>query len=171
MKKILIFLLILFAGLRIQAQTSSVQEANKLYAQKEYQKSAEKYEAIIKNEGAAPELYYNLGNAYFKSDELAKAILNYERALRLFPAYEDAKYNLEFANRKVVDNIEMTDTFFLRKWGNELMKLQTSNAWFYTAVVLFLVALVTFLLFIFGNSIFIRKGSFYIGLICFVFLS
>ena len=148
------------------AASASFASANKLYTQKKYREAAEMYEMVIKNEGVAPELYYNMGNAYFKSNELAKAILNYERALRIAPGYNDARYNLEFANQKVIDNIEMNDSFFLKKWVNALMKTMTSNGWFYISVVLFVVSLVSFLMFVFGNSRLVRKSFFYTGVIC-----
>lgn len=166
MRKILISLLMLFVLANVvSAVVVSFEEANQLYAEKKYSAAAELYETIITEEGVAPELYYNLGNAYFKSNELAKAILNYERAVRISPRYADAKFNLEFANQKVIDNIELIDTFFLKKWITTLMKTMTSNGWFYTAAIFFVIALIAFMIFIFGHSRFIRKSFFYIGLI------
>lgn len=166
MKKILLSLLMLFVLINVvDAASSTFVSANKLYAQKEYKEAAELYESLIQKEGAAPEVYYNLGNAYYKSNELAKAILNYERALRIAPGYEDAKFNLAFANQKVIDNVEMSDTFFLKKWMQSLMKLLTSNGWFYTSVITFMVALIAMLIFVFGGSKFIRKFFFYVGVV------
>jgi len=149
----------------IFAESATFTRANKLYAQKNYSEAAGLYETVIKNDGVAPELFYNLGNAYFKSNELAKAILNYERALRIAPGYEDAKNNLEFANKRVIDNIVMADTFFLKKWISSLMKIQTSNGWFYTAVILFILTLIAFLVFIFGSTKLLRKTFFYTGFV------
>jgi len=166
MKKILISILMLVIMANVvNAASVTLASANKLYTQKQYREAAEMYETIIKKEGAAPELYYNLGNAYIKSNELAKAILNYERALRIAPGYDDAKFNLAFANQKVIDNVEMTDSFFLKKWLNSLMKTLTSNGWFYTSVTLFIIALIAFLVFVFGSSRLMRKSFFYVGVI------
>lgn len=165
MKKILISVLMLFIAIMIHADSISFEAANKLYAEKQYAESALMYEEVIENKGVAPELYYNLGNAYFRLNELAKAILNYERAIRLSPQYADAKHNLEFANMKVIDQVELMDTFFLKKWVSACMKLQTSNAWFMTAVVFFAVAMVALLIFIFGGTKLIRKSSFYVGVV------
>lgn len=165
MKKILISILMLFIAVIIHAESISYEAANKLYAEKKYAESALMYEEILKNEGVASEIYYNLGNAYFRLNELAKAILNYERAIRLSPQYADAKHNLEFANMKIIDNVELMDTFFLKKWISACMKLQTSNAWFITAVVFFAFAMVTLLMFVFGSTKLIRKSSFYVGVV------
>lgn len=155
----------LFVVANIVSATVSFDKANKFYAEKKYSEAAELYEALIDSVGVAPELYYNLGNAYFKSNELAKAILNYERAIRIAPGYADAKFNLEFANQQVIDNVVEIETFFLKKWINTLMKTMTSNGWFYIAASVFLIALISFLIFIFGRSKLIRKSFFYIGLI------
>ena len=148
----------LFIAVIIHAESISYEAANKLYAEKKYAESALMYEEILKNEGVASEIYYNLGNAYFRLNELAKAILNYERAIRLSPQYADAKHNLEFANMKIIDNVELMDTFFLKKWISACMKLQTSNAWFITAVVFFAFAMVTLLMFVFGSTKLIQIG-------------
>lgn len=166
MRKVItsLMMLVVVANL-VYAAPTALAKANKLYAEKDYSAAAELYETIIKDEGVAPELYYNLANAYFKSNELAKAILNYERAIRIAPGYDDAKFNLEFANQKVVDSIDEIDAFFLMKWTNSLMKTMTSNGWFYTSALLFTMALIAFLIFIFGYSKAIRKSFFYIGFI------
>ena len=95
MKRIILFLsLILCFGVAAFAQSAALKQANNLYAKGNYSDAAKIYEQILSKEGVAPELYYNLGNAYFKSNETGKSILNYERALRLSPRYEDARVNL-----------------------------------------------------------------------------
>ena len=164
MRRIIIssMLMLLITGF-VRSEATTVEEANKLYAEKKYAEAALKYEGILINQGVAPELYYNLGNAYFRMNELGKAILNYERALRLAPRYADARFNLEFANQKVIDNIELSDTFFLKKWIGAIMRLMTSNGWFYFAAIFFIPALAALLLFVFGNTKVLRKTSFYIG--------
>jgi hypothetical protein len=150
------------------AQQEALLKANDLYAKGQFEAAAAGYESILLSEGVAPELYYNLGNAYFKSNELGKAILNYERALRLAPDYADAKHNLEFANLKVVDNIDVNDEFFLKKWFDLLVKLRSSNGWFYFGGVIFILTLLSFLLFVFGRTTLVRKLFFYIGLTGFI---
>lgn len=151
------------------SSSDSIKQANDLYAQGEYLLAAEQYENIISNQGVAPEIYYNLGNAYYKADETGRAILNYERALRLAPNYADAKHNLELAQLKVLDNVPAIETFFLMKWIENLIKLFSSNTWIYISVSLFVVAIILAFLFVFGNSHNLRKFSFYISLVLLVF--
>ncbi len=146
-------------------ETASVEEANHLYAEKKYIEAAAMYEEILDTQGSSPELYYNLGNAYFRLNELGKSILNYERALRLSPGFADAKFNLEFANQQVVDNIVLSDSFFLKRWVSAIIKFYTTNTWFIIAAVFFILALPSLLIFIFGRNKLMRKSFFYIGFV------
>lgn len=170
MKRIaLLFSLFLVYTTLVTAQSSVVlKKANDLYIKGNYEAAAKLYETVLQNEGVAPELYYNLGNAYYKSNEIGRSILNYERALRLNPSFDDARYNLEIAQLKVVDNITASPTFFVGRWVENLIKLASSNQWFYTGLLLFIVGLVATFIFIFGNTRAIRRLSFYCGLVLFV---
>jgi tetratricopeptide (TPR) repeat protein len=113
------------------AQEASLQfeQANQLYRSGEIQKSAEMYEAIVKNGYESPSLYYNLGNAYFKLENIPSAILNYERAKRLAPHDEDISYNLKLANLRVIDKIEPIPQLFFTEWWNALIHLFTVDGW------------------------------------------
>ena len=159
---ILFFSLILCFGTVLLGQ-SAMKLANDLYSSGNYSDAAKYYEKALNTEGVAAELYYNLGNAYYKSNETGKSILNYERALRLDPSYDDARTNLELAQLKVVDNIVQTPTFFVGRWVESLIKILTSNQWIILSFLLFLVCLILVFLFIFAPSLFIRRFSFYLG--------
>ena len=166
MKRIILFLgLILCFGSAIFAQSPAVKQANDLYAAGNYSDAAKLYENILAKEGVASQLYYNLGNAYYKSNETGKSILNYERALRLSPRYDDARFNLELAQLKVVDNIVQTPTFFVGRWIENLIKLLTSNQWIGISFSVFILCLIFAFLFVFARTLTIRKVSFYVGTI------
>lgn len=143
-----------------QVEINLLQRANELYAQGEFLLAAHLYEQILLEKGVAPELFFNLGNAYFRAHEIARAILNYERALRLNPRFVDARYNLELAQARVLDNIIAPEPFFLKRLINKLISDFTSNQWFYFSWILFIVSLICFLLFVFGRSRTLRKISF-----------
>lgn len=110
-------------------------------------------------------LYYNLGNAWFKQGNYPKAILNYERALRLDPSYSDARYNLEFTSNFVQDKIEPVPEFILKSVARKVCYVMGSNAWAVIFLVLLAAALVMGLLFLLGSSVGKRRVGFYCGIV------
>ena len=152
MKLLLILLTTLFA------------DANAQYAEGNYAEAALQYEQVIAHSPSA-EAYYNLGNAYFKQGELAQAILAYERALRIEPAYKDAKHNLLFAQSRIVDNIEDTQSFFLSNWLKAVRNALSERTWMIVSIVLFLAMLIAFFLFAFSQTVWVRKTAFYTSLV------
>lgn len=113
---------------------------------------------------ASPELYTNTGDAFFKTEDYAHAILYYERALRLDPSYSDARHNLELANSLVQDRIESVPEFFLRGWMRSLGWKLPSDAWAVLCLVLLAGALALALFFLLGRSSAVRKTGFFAGI-------
>lgn len=157
----ILYIFLFCLGVSVYAQSSTLKSANELYSKGDYSAAAQIYETILEKEGVAPQVYYNLGNAYYKLNETGRSILNYERALRLAPGFEDAKTNLSMAQLKVVDNIVPTPDFFLVGWIEQLVKLLTSNNWFYASVLMLILCLITGFAFLFSNTHSLRKISFY----------
>jgi tetratricopeptide (TPR) repeat protein len=153
----------------ILAQTNAITQANILYAKGNYADAAKLYEKVLSTEGVAPELYFNLGNAYYKLNEVGRSILSYERALRLNTMYDDARVNLELARLKVVDNINQNQSFFIGRWIQNFIKVFNSNQWLLFSFTLFLVTLIGVFVFIFGSTQQIRRISFYVGLVLLIF--
>ena len=120
LKRIFIAAFLLYS-LGVQAQTDSLfAVANEAYKQKNYQNAIHSYSDLVSLGYQSPTLYYNIGNAYFKSEQLAKSILWYERALRLAPSNEDILHNLAFANNQIIDEMDIVPEFFLKKWIRSL---------------------------------------------------
>ena len=111
------------------------------------------------------ELYYNLGNAYFKAGENARAILNYERALRLDPSDPDIRYNLDFARSLTQDRIDEVPEFILKTWTRKMGYLMSSNAWAVLSLFLLAAALALILLFLLGPTVGARRWGFFTGLV------
>ena len=138
------------------------------YAAEQWAEAAGCWNSIVSLGVEAPELYYNLGNAYFKQDEIARAILNYERALKLDPSYSDARFNLEFAGESVQDKIESVPEFFLEVWGRKACWLLPSNAWAGLFIFFLAVLLVMVLLFLLGRTTATRRTGFIAGIAAFL---
>ena len=166
MKRFIICNLLLSIGLCVFAQ-ADFDAANAAYAEGRYDEAAAMYQALIDEQPNAT-LYYNLGNAEFKQGELAQAILNYERALRLKPNYKDAQYNLAFAQSKITDNIVEQD-FFLSSWARTVRNSLSESTWLILSIALFILALTGLLLFLLGREPWLRKTSFHIAWIALLF--
>lgn len=143
-------------------------EAVKAYQAKQYEKSAQlllqEVEANKKQGKESAALYYNLGNAYFRANEVAKAILYYERAQLLDPSNADISHNIAYANTRIEDKIVKAGNFFVRDWYNALENLFTSNTWAALAIISFLALIASCFFFFFGKKIWIKKTAFYGGL-------
>jgi len=146
---------------------SDFEVANAAYAEGRYEEAAAGYEALIA-EAPNATLYYNLGNARFKQGELAQAILNYERALRLKPNHKDAKYNLAFAQSKITDNIAEQD-FFVLAWARAVRNSLSERTWLILSICLFILLLTGILLFLLGREPWLRKTAFHTAWIAILF--
>lgn len=141
--------------------------ANAAYADGRYEEAAAMYQTLLDEQPDAT-LYYNLGNSRFKQGELAQAILNYERALRLKPNYKDAQYNLAFAQSRITDNIVEQD-FFLSSWARTVRNNLSERTWWSTSIGLFICALIALLLFLLGRELWLRKTAFHVAWIALLF--
>jgi len=160
--------LFLFLNTSIFAQdfTAGLTEAQLLYDEGKYLAAAEKYESILVETGKISfEIYYNLGNAYFKADNLPAAILNYERAKKIKPTNEDLLFNLEIANQQVVDEFEQVPELSVNKWYRSFVLSIPSNTWAFLSIILFIIALVGAAFFLSGNMLSIKKTALSIALV------
>lgn len=160
-------LLSLGASMNIQAKdldslwTAGVQA----YTDGKFSDASAAWTSIEESGQKSAKLYYNLGNAWFKQGNYPKAILNYERALRLDPSYSDARYNLEFTSNFVQDKIEPVPEFILKSVARKVCYVMGSNAWAVIFLVLLAAAQVMGLLFLLGSSVGKRRAGFYCGIV------
>ena len=132
MKKLLIISFIVFSAGFSPAQVSRfqglVQEANQYYADGKYNEAIAAYEEVLAGNYESAALYFNLGNAYFKVNNIPSAIWNYEKALKLDPTDEDIRFNLDLANSRMIDKIEPFPEFFLKTWLRSPRDMASSNS-------------------------------------------
>jgi tetratricopeptide (TPR) repeat protein len=133
------------------------------YKAAQYEKSISIYENIVAQGYQSAELYFNLGNAYYKSNKFPMAIVNFERALKLNPNDEDIKFNLQLANTHVVDKLDVLPEFFLKTWKQSFVQILNSNQWAVLSLVTFIVGLGLLLLFFLTDKAMLRRFSFWIG--------
>jgi hypothetical protein len=154
-----------------KASTVTKASADSLYTAERYQEAAQQYEALLKR-GESADLYYNLGNAYYRMDDITHAVLAYERALLLSPGDADVRFNLQMARSKTIDKIVPESEMFFVTWYRSLVRLMSVDAWARTAIVSLLCFMLLGLVYLFAQRIWLRKVGFFGGvlfLVVFIF--
>ena len=176
MKRLLIYLFLLLNLASIAQDTNLVtaddpmqlfELGNEAYKANDFNKSIEFYQAILATDKESWELHFNLGNAYFKLGNTARAILHYEKAKKLNPGQEDLLINLEMANIKTVDKVESKPELVITTYWDTLLNTYTIDQWAENSIVLSFVALIIMILFLYTKGI-LKKIAFFTSL--FVFL-
>ena len=167
--KTTIFLLAIFSASNACA-TSTIDimekyfaDGNEAYESGDYELAAEIYCKIIDEGFTSWQLYYNLGNTYYRLDEIGRSILNYERALRLAPNKQVVKDNLALASSKTVDNIEELPRMFLVEWTQAIVQLTTPLGWRVIVIILMVLLCAAGCLFFTAQSYKLRKIMFIVG--------
>lgn len=152
--------------LMLPAATHAVtkQNADEEYARGNYQQAIKDYEELLKT-GVSSELYYNLGNAYFRTDNLTLALLSYERALRLSPGDDDIRYNLQYARSKTIDKITPKSEMFFVTWYRSLVNITSVDGWAKISIFCIVAALLLTLVFLFAPKVWAQQAGFYSALL------
>lgn len=155
---------LLLAGIvPVSSHAVTKEDADRAYSQKQYHQAIKSYEALLRDGGNA-NLYYNLGNAYYRTGNISRAIINYERALLLDQGDEDVRHNLKIANSKTVDKIAPRSRVFFIEWYNSLKNCIGIDKWinlgFTSLALIFVFAVLYFL----PKRILLQKIGFFGGL-------
>ena len=135
-------------------------EADSAYVRGEYQQAIKDYESLLK-QGASADLYYNLGNAYYRTENITRAVLNYERALLLSPSDRDIRFNLQMARSKTIDKITPEQEMFFVTWYRSLVNLASVDGWARMALISLALAVILALVYLFSERIWLRKIGFF----------
>ena len=171
MKKTLI-LLLLATALNAAAQTplQLMQRGNDAYAKGDFVAAAQAYNAVLDAGYESADLYYNLGNVYYRQEEYGLSILNYERALRLKPNFRDAKQNLDLADSKTEDQIAALPEIFLAQWAHSVVTWFSPTGWRICTLILLTLLGTAVVIFLLSRDYAWRKGALIGGIVILVFL-
>ena len=170
-KVIVLAMMVLMAGIgKAQSQKAWFEEANAAYNEGSYEKALDKYNQIVDFGMESGSLYYNMGNTYYKMKDYPHAILYYEKALKLDPANEDVKTNLQIANLAIVDKIEPIPQSFVVRWWNGLKSLFAVDGWAWVSIVSCAILLACLFVFLMARRIAWRKLGFFVGIVVFLAL-
>ena len=135
--------------------------ANTAYINADYHRAIEAYGQLLLRGFASDKLYYNLANAYFKAGRYGKAILCYNRALRLAPGDADIRYNLDVANTFVKDKIAVVPEFFVKSWVRSVRMSLGCTAWSVVSLAALALLFALVLLYLLAGRLAWRKTGFY----------
>lgn len=150
-----------------EAYTVTKSSADSAYLRNDYVTAIQIYEKLLQT-GEAAAIYYNLGNSYYKTDNIGKAIVNYERALLLQPDNADIRANLEIARLKTVDKVTPVPDIFFVAWIKSLMNTLSIDAWAKLGIIFFVLFLISLFAFLFLKQTSQKKLGFIGAVICFL---
>jgi len=155
----LVLLALVMSTLPLATNAATKTSADQEYKRGNYPQAIADYKSLLKKTPSA-EVYYNLGNAYFRSDSIPQAILAYERAALINPGNSYIRFNLQFARGKTIDKVAEPDEMFFISWFRSAANLATVDGW--ATMVLISAALLgcCILLYFFSSRILVRKVGF-----------
>ena len=160
MKKNLLIILFLIQSFSLFASEEQViiAKSNKAYTEGYFANAVELYKKVLHLGFESPELYYNLGNSYYKLNELSSAILYYEKARKLDPGNEDVNFNLSVANSKISDKIEPIPELFYKRWFRSLREMMAMDEWGKIGIITLIIALMSGLIYFVSNRMIFPSG-------------
>lgn len=166
LNKFIAFLMIVLSyTLKAEELRTAFDSANARYSRGKYDQAIKMYEDILAKGEESAALYFNLGNAYLKSNELGHAILNYERAKRLDPDDEEINSNIKLANQRTEDKIEPAPQLFLAQWENGVTDIMTERSWSYFLITFLFISFIMFSFYIMSKNKNLKQFGFFGGLI------
>lgn len=166
MRYISVILLFLAFSSNLQSEENMklFEEANKLYSEQKYRDAIISYEKIIDSGFVSSELLYNLGNAFFKIEDIPNAILYYEKAKKINPN-DDVDHNLKIANLKIIDNIEPIPKFFFYEWIDSIIAQNSSSNWALISIMTAWLSIIFIAIIFFTTNQSFKKISLYLSII------
>lgn len=172
MKRAIIIFAVLLISIFTYANTkndSLLSLANQKYNEGLYNEAILFYLKITENGFESSQLYYNLGNSYFKNNDFPSAILYYEKARKINPNDEDIIYNLSIVNSRIVDKIEIVPQIIFKRWWNLFYHMFSVNHWAKISIGLFLSLLIFTSFYLIAQKRLIKKIFFISSLFLLIF--
>jgi tetratricopeptide (TPR) repeat protein len=161
----LFILIILTVTVSAQKLYDLVEKGNMNYMSGNYEMAIKDYQSVVDSGYESAELYFNLGNAYYKSNKFTMALVNYEKASLLSPDDEEIQRNLEMARQLVIDKIDKLPEFLPKRWYRQFIGMLKTDQWTYISMITFPLSLLLFLVYFFVRRIGLRKAAFWLALV------
>jgi tetratricopeptide (TPR) repeat protein len=142
-------------------------KGNALYAKAEYKEAMAAYQQMIDDGYQSAAVYFNMGNACYKNDDIPSALLYFEKAHKLAPGDDDINFNLKYVNLKTADKIDEVPEFFLTRWWKGFILSFSTKVLSVWSIVFVLLGSGILVLYSFAGSVQIKKAAFYGAVILF----
>jgi tetratricopeptide (TPR) repeat protein len=156
-KLLFTFLLLTVGVLLAQDPKTLFHQANQAYQSQEYEKATALYQQILSQGYESKEVYYNLGDCFYRLNQVGQAVLYYEKALKLDPHDEDIRYNLELANLKVIDRIEIPPRLFVFEIWDDLKTFYSLTQLTRLVAILFAITIILVIIWLFIRQYRLRR--------------
>lgn len=165
MKKLIYILLFVFSFSHEVLSNDLLKKAEKAYDSKNYKEAIATYEKLVGDGFKSYQLYFNLGNAYYRDKQLGKAIYNYELARKLNPNDEDVRINLGIAAAKTVDKIDSKENFFISAVKSNVLSFFDTKGWAWLNIICVIILCLCIFLFVSAGSVLLKRISFVLVLL------
>lgn len=166
---VLSFMLAQSAKILASPQQEAIKNANTEYSNGYYDHALELYQSVLDQGFTSADLYYNIGNTFFKLNRIPEAVLNYERALKLAPNDENIRFNLDLAQKRTIDKIESIPDLFYERWFRSLLNFSTADGWGILSIIFFASAFLLAVIFLLSSRRGVRVFAFYLSATLVVF--
>lgn len=160
MKKVFYIILLIF---QVSLAQNAFEQGNQYYQKENFQAAISSYESIINSGKESADVYFNLGNCYYKLHKVGPAVYNYEKALLLNPNDQEIKTNLDFARKMAIDDIKIIPKVGFHKLIQDFTSTYYYDTWAWIAVALALVFFLFFLGYYFSGTT-LKKRIFFTGM-------
>lgn len=160
MKKIFYIILLIF---QVSLAQNAFEQGNQYYQKENFQAAISSYESIINSGKESADVYFNLGNCYYKLHKVGPAVYNYEKALLLNPNDQEIKTNLDFARKMAIDDIKIIPKVGFHKLIQDFTSTYYYDTWAWIAIALALVFFLFFLGYYFSGTT-LKKRIFFTGM-------
>ncbi|MCL9808281.1 tetratricopeptide repeat protein [Flavobacterium luminosum] len=147
------------------------EKGNSLYEKGKYQEAIVAYESILKSGEESAEVYFNLGNCYYKLNEVAPAVYNFEKALLLQPNDSEIQNNLEFARKMAIDEIVEVPKVGFYKILTDFTSAFHYDTWAWIAIIFAVFFLFSFVGYYFSTTTSLKRVFFSGMILLLLFLS
>jgi len=160
-KRVLVCLLLVVLYGPCLCQSISISDANEKYKNEAFGEANELYQSIYDEGYQSADMLYNMGNSYYKTGNIARSILNFERCLKIEPKHKQANQNLQIVNEQVQVQMSKIPEFFLLRYWNTLAKMMSSTAWSFFSFLLLTCSVVAIGFWLLHSEVKIKKKAFY----------